>query len=85
MRAESTTRVGGMLKKSLNSRFRQRVIRAGPVDRSSVRPHSGHPSSNSRGLSMNATVRVRIALLDKVLDHSSKMGGGLVAMVQLVG
>jgi hypothetical protein len=34
---------------------------------------------------MNATVRVRVALLDKVLDHASKTGGGVVAMVQLVG
>ena len=49
MRApSSTTRVGGMLKKSvaalafrdmrLNSRFRHRIIGAGPVDKSSARP-----------------------------------------------
>ncbi len=49
MRApSSTTRFGGMLKKSvaalafrdmrLNSRFRHRIIGAGPVDKSSARP-----------------------------------------------
>jgi hypothetical protein len=43
------------------------------------------PSSNDPGFSTNATVRVRIALLDKLLDHSPKTGGSLGAMVQLVG
>jgi hypothetical protein len=34
---------------------------------------------------VNATVRVRVALLGRVLDHSPKTGGGLVAMLTLRG
>jgi hypothetical protein len=57
----------------------------GPILKEIAGVHSCHPSSNPPGLSMNATVRVRVALLVRVLDHPSKTEGGLVAMVQLGG
>ena len=34
---------------------------------------------------VDATVRVRVALVGRVLDHPPKTGGSLVAMIQLRG
>jgi hypothetical protein len=63
----------------------QRLGSYGPTLKEIAGAHSGHSSSNPPGLSMNATVRVRVVLLGRVLDHSSKTEGGLVAMIQLGG
>jgi hypothetical protein len=55
----------------------------GPTRTEIAGVHSDHRRSNPFGLFLNATVRVRVALLRRVLENSSKTGRGRVAMVQL--